>query len=202
MKLTAQSGDEHNGTFGNVTHQAGDGARVVMGSFDYVSVDETTDGDLDDFELSKLVFDLKGYGWGVRIQDGGNGGTVTINRCLYEGDADAYDGIKTQDGNNLITNNIVYGCSRSGFAGIRLNHNVSGRTVDCHNNTIIQCDNSFYQDVADLTEEQPDQNQYSGIYRPSSSTLLDLLSAVPVSTVYSMTTIYKLISKVLKPMTG
>lgn len=132
LKLTAESGAEHNGgAYGN-------GARVNHGTSDYLAIDETGAGELAKFEISKLAINMAGSG--NKGFSGINGGdtSLVINRLLVKGDANTSDqGIYTAVGagnNVLVTNNIVYGLTND--HGIYISSG-SNATQQIYNNTSI-----------------------------------------------------------------
>lgn len=136
LKLTAQSGDEHNGgAYGN-------GARINYGTSNSISFDETNAGDLADIEISKLALECSGYGnYGIRLRDVGGGGSILVNRMLIAG-----DGSNTRRGIDVdydcrtttyVRNNIVYGIA-SGYDGIRA-YSYSGTSIYIDNNSVIKC---------------------------------------------------------------
>ncbi|MBU0964724.1 hypothetical protein KKC06_06820 [Patescibacteria group bacterium] len=96
LKLTAASGAEHNGgAYGN-------GARVNFGTYDYLKLDETTDGHLDDAEISNLAFDISG------VNDYG--------LLSYDGDDENAPGCgTTQITTAANNNNISSGANKRGF---------------------------------------------------------------------------------------
>jgi len=74
LKLTAQSGDEHNGgAYGN-------GARISFGNGDGLVLDETTGGDLADVEISNLAFSSANNMICLLLSDCGDSGGVLVNR--------------------------------------------------------------------------------------------------------------------------
>lgn len=148
LKYTPVSGAEHNGgAYGN-------GARINFGTWDSLVLDETNEGDLDDFEFSKLAIDCTGAGnKGFNIVDGGNSGTLLFNRLLIVGDSDSLLGISVANGynwNNLvIRNNTVYGVGNgAGEAGIEINTAAGNGTISILNNTCCKNYNNFFQDAA------------------------------------------------------
>ncbi len=149
LKLTAESGAEHTGgAYGN-------GARIRVVNYDRLEINETSDGDLDDMEVSNLAFDLAGtdcIGW--QVVDGGNSGVVTFNRLLIQGTANSKWGIRVQGTvtNTSITNCIIYGVGDgAGDYGIGFSSVGAGDTHYCCNNTVIGCYDNFVQDGATLT---------------------------------------------------
>ena len=151
LKLTAESGAEHSGTFGNAIHQVGDGARVNMASGDYFELDETTNGHLDDAEISNLVLDVQGSNTGVTVTDGGNSGQLRVNRCVIKGDSNSRRGIQifsTTTDNVLITNNIIYDIGNGAGEGGILNSAVASdaQVIEVYNNTCINNYENFVQD--------------------------------------------------------
>lgn len=146
LKITAQSGKEHNGTFGNATHQAGDGARITLTSFDSLNFDETIGGDLDDVEISNLVLDIAGANnEGIRFSDGSDSGLFTVNRNIISGDANTLIGINQSSGavdNVQATNNIIYGISGGdGIAAVTR----FASNIFFANNTIAKCSRGIRQ---------------------------------------------------------
>jgi hypothetical protein len=147
LKLTAASGAEHNGgVYGN-------GARINYAGFDNISFDETTDGDLDNVEVSKLALDISGNSnSGIRFLDGGNSGELLADRLLIKGDSICDWGINTgglNAQNVVIRNNIMYGITdASNGAAIRIQRNDGNFTV--YNNTCIKNRNNIYNDSSSL----------------------------------------------------
>ena len=144
LKLTAASGAEHNGVAG------GEGARINYGTADWISVDETNDGDLDDLEISKLAIDASGSNnMGVYCLDGGNSGLLKFDRLLIKADANIHAYgiiyvINTASLNVQLSNSILYGASAS--KGI---HESSPNAYHSFlNNTIIGCNVGIHQDLA------------------------------------------------------
>jgi len=142
LKLTAESGAEHNGgSYGN-------GARINYPGYGYISFDETTDGHLDDIEISNLAIDASGNNSGVYLSDGGVSGTWTVSRMLFKCDASTNHGIRKASGGGVsackILNNIVYGATETSATGIFFHSGAS--TVYVYNNTVIGCYNNFRQD--------------------------------------------------------
>jgi len=149
LKLTAQSGAEHNGgAYGN-------GARIKFGTYDRINANETNNGDLDDFEISKIQLDISGAGnTGINFDDGGDSGLLLANRMLIKGDASSTAGIKLdiKASNARVTNNIIYGIGNgSGDCGINLKQNVVGSlNFYVANNTCIKNYSNIYQEHATL----------------------------------------------------
>jgi hypothetical protein len=150
LKLTAASDSEHNGIFGNATHQAGDGARVNYTSFDRIAISESSEGTLNDLELSKLVLDARGSGnIGVLISNSGENGLITVNKNIIRGDVDSTRGIDlvTTPTNYVIYSNIIYDFFDTGSHGIRSNVTFSQTSNGLiANNTVINCYNGIDTD--------------------------------------------------------
>ncbi len=139
LKLTAASGAEHNG------NAYGNGARINYGTSDRININETTNGDTDDVEISKLAIDASGSGnRALYLYDGGDDGNITLNRILIKGDADTAGGVETGSNlhNIIITNNIIYGCSASIGLKFGSSHINTELVV---NNTVIKCSTGIHQ---------------------------------------------------------
>ncbi|MCP3680265.1 MAG: hypothetical protein GY782_08470 [Gammaproteobacteria bacterium] len=138
LKITAQSGDEHNGS------AYGNGARITMGTFDSFTFDEVTGGDLADVEVSNLAFDITGQdNDGIKVID--VGGTILISRVLIAADSDSDYGIEFENsGLNVshVRNSILYGGSTS--TGIQANRSSGGGTLTLYNNTVIGWSTNIY----------------------------------------------------------
>jgi len=138
LKIAAQSGDEHNGgAYGN-------GARITCGTYDSIIVlDETNDQDMQDVEVSKLAFNIAGAeNRVVRVLDVGTGSNVLINRLLIVGDSNCFNALNRVygiTGTWIIRNSIIYGCSKTGYAGINDKVGHSGCISYVYNNTICKC---------------------------------------------------------------
>lgn len=138
LYLTAETGCAHNGgAYGN-------GARISFGAADGIFVDETNDGDLDDFEISKLAFLGANNLSCILISDAGNSGGITVNRCLFDGNGSTnIKGVTVgASGNNVtITNNIAYDCDSIGYS-----LNTADRVYAVYNNSSIKNGVGFFQD--------------------------------------------------------
>ncbi len=142
LKLTAQSGDEHNGT------AYGNGARINYGTFDSITLAEGLAGTLDNMEVSNLALNAAGSGNdGVLINNGGDDGTLLCNRLLVQGDGDSDTGIEAVDAatNVMIRNCIVYSF---GAEGININASGAGVTQTLYNNTSVKNAFGIRQDNA------------------------------------------------------
>ncbi|MBE9547667.1 MAG: hypothetical protein IMF10_09290 [Proteobacteria bacterium] len=141
LKLTAESGAEHNGgAYGN-------GARINFGSYDSITFNETNDGDLDHAEISKLALDISGDGnIGISLADGGNAQALIAQRLLVKGAVNSNIGISAGGiTNRKIYNCIVYGIGDgAGDSGIRPSP-AWNKTGDwnIYNNTVVECYNNF-----------------------------------------------------------
>ena len=136
LKITAESGAEHNGgAYGN-------GARIQFGTYDSIVFDETNDQDLGNIEISKLAMDISGAGnVGLNIADTGSG-DVLINRVLVKGDGTASrEGITVgyycRSTNVYVRNDIIYSIS-SGYSAIQL-RSYTGTNTFVYNNTMAKC---------------------------------------------------------------
>ena len=147
LKFTAASGAEHNGgAYGN-------GARINFTSYQSLYLNETSDGYLDDVEISKLAFDISGDNNEIDIINGGDSGLLLINRCLIK--CDQYTsqngsnalGLSDSAYNAAVRNCIIYGASKTGVAGIEINALFYGvyNTHVLYNNTIVKCYNGIRQ---------------------------------------------------------
>ena len=145
LYLTAESGAEHNGgAYGN-------GARIVMGTSDWFELNETNNGELDDFECSNLSFNCDGSNnMGFNCSDGSNNGMFTFNRLRLQNDGGGYYGFKIGQSGCLhvtITNCIIEGFGNGTIeSGIYLNNTDSNQVHFICNNTLIGNYNNFYQD--------------------------------------------------------
>lgn len=146
LKLTAESGAEHNGgAYGN-------GARIAYGGTNAtIEFDETNQGDLDDIEISNLALDASvNTDGGLVLTDGGNTGMWTINRLLIKGAANCKCGLYMLSGcrNVLITNNIIYDFGNGPTTvGIRLALSATtSLSATVYNNTVIGCYDGIVQD--------------------------------------------------------
>jgi len=146
LKLTAESGAEHNGgAYGN-------GARINYGTTDRLDFDETNDGDLDDIEISKVALDASGSNnQGIMFNNGANSGTWTCNRMLVKGDSNTLWGISANiglQGTLYVVNNIVYGIGDDTIeGGIRAKADNASATLYVYNNTCMKNYNNFVQDI-------------------------------------------------------
>ena len=148
LKLTAQAGDEHDGT------AYGNGARITMTAGDSFELDETTAGHLADVEVSKLAFDITGNNIGVNAVDCGGAGNVTLNRLLIAGDGNSPYGIRIQAAcsSSGIINNTVYGCGDTGNQGGIVYNNITSSDVHVlYNNTCAKNYNNINYDNATMT---------------------------------------------------
>jgi hypothetical protein len=139
LYLTAEVDCEHDGgAYGN-------GARINYPGYGYIHFDETTDGHLDDIEMSKLAIDASGNNSGLNLADGGNSGTWTVSRLLIKGDSNTNNGINKLVfggmGTCNIINNIIYGLTAVGIKFF--SHSA---TVNIYNNTVIGCYDGIRQD--------------------------------------------------------
>lgn len=137
LKLTAQSGDEHTGgAYGN-------GARINFDAFNDINFNETTNGDLDDIEVSNLAFDIQGAGnIALNLVDGSDSGSWLVNRCLMKGDSGTRIGIASRDAtaqNINIRNNICYDITDGTFGDGIAFFMFSGAAFTIYNNTCIAC---------------------------------------------------------------
>ena len=143
LKLTAASGAKHNGTFGSTTHASGDGARVNYGTSDRIIIDETTNGDMADFEIGDLVLDIQGNSnIGVELLDGGDGGLINAKSLVIKGDVLTLRGIQIVllITNGRVNNNIIHGIGNSANeSGIHALNVASAQNVLVANNTIAKC---------------------------------------------------------------
>ena len=141
LKLTAQSGDEHNGgAYGN-------GARISFTSYDLLKLSGTA---IDDVEISNIAFDVSGANnWAIRFDDGADTGNFLGNRLLVKGDADSNGGLYVyQNAINVdVRNCIVYGCSGGNSIRIDTSQYVAV-TWNIVNNTLIGGDSNIFQDDA------------------------------------------------------
>jgi hypothetical protein len=142
LKLTAQSGAEHNG------ENYGNGARITLTANDSIGVDETTDGHLDDFEISKLAIDATGANnIGVSFTDGGNSGLLLANRLVIVGDNDSDYGVRFYSTctNGRLTNSVIYAFGNAATeGGVFVTSVGAGDTIEIYNNTVCKCyDNIF-----------------------------------------------------------
>lgn len=138
LKLTAQSGDEHNGgAYGN-------GARINCASADYLSFDETTADHLADVEVSNLAIDASGSNnRGIYHIDAGSG-SFLVNRVLVKGDSSSKN-LCRSDQTADWRNNIIYGASGATRAGLTLNG-----TGTAYNNTVCKCTEGFSFGISGL----------------------------------------------------
>ncbi len=137
LKLTAESGAEHDGT---LPVGDGDGAWINYTAGDSIAFDETTGDDLANVEVSKLALDASGTNnLGVYAED--VGGIITINRLLIKGGWDSQRCIQLGNASYSATviNNICYGMGDAGGeTGITIETPAgSGPTVIIANNTLI-----------------------------------------------------------------
>lgn len=156
LKLTAQSGEKHNGTFGNTTHAGGDGARITVDSFDRIQFSEASAGTMDNIELSDLVFDITGSGnEACRLNNGGDsGGELLMTRCVVKGDSDSFKGVRTNwtANNPVIRNNIFYDIGAiAGEGAVIISMDFGSPTHTVHNNTIIGCYTGINQTTSSIT---------------------------------------------------
>lgn len=153
LKLTAQSGDKHNGSYGHATYEAGDGARVSMGSSDSIQFTESVAGKMDDIEVSDLVIDITGSANdGIRAQNGGDDGMWTIQRNVIFGGSSSDVGIQINNGctNITVINNIVSDADQTGICSNGAQD--AGNTVYIANNTVINCYRGIQQEDSSLIE--------------------------------------------------
>lgn len=134
LKLTAQSGDEHNGaTYGN-------GARVNFATYNEI---KWSDSDLANVEVSNLAFDVSGAGnYALYLLSCGST-LAKLNRLLIKGDSNTIYGLRLDyAGVNLrVTNCTIYGIGNGGSdAAILLDAEFSGggNTWAIYNNTCIK----------------------------------------------------------------
>jgi hypothetical protein len=144
LKLTAQSGAEHNGgAYGN-------GARIAQTSYDSIEISLIGDGGSEKGEISNMAFDISGVA-NVGPACGNNeNGTILFNRLLVKGDSASSYGlapassVSEVEGTVHTRNCIVYGCSGSNGIFFRTQYN--GGTYTFYNNTIIGCSVGIRQD--------------------------------------------------------
>jgi len=145
FKLTAQSGDEHNGgAYGN-------GARINMGTWDIIQFKESIAGKFDNIEVSNLAFDISGsYNSGVQLRDGADTGVMTLNRLLLKGDVSSNWGIDHHGAarNINVRNCICYGFTNANYHGLGVSGDSSGDKYIL-NNTCI----GNYNNIRELTAE-------------------------------------------------
>lgn len=147
LKITAQSGAEHNGgAYGN-------GARIACGTYDEIQIGNASDSNMANVEISKLALDITGAGnYGIELNRGAN--TLHyINRMLIAGDTSSFWGIYVgyRPLNVLITNNIIYGVGNSGTeAGIAFLFTYYDNVLDLFNNTVIGC----YNGIANIEDSE------------------------------------------------
>ena len=151
LKLTAQSGAEHDGT------AYGNGARILMGTYDGLNFDEIGENDLDNVEISNLAFNVEGAGnYAININDAGAGTLFKVNRCLVAGDSATTWGIYEDSSlcdNFRITNNIIYGVGDAdGDVGIGFDSTWGDGTMEVSNNTVIGCYDNIVQEAASDNE--------------------------------------------------
>jgi hypothetical protein len=142
LKLTAESGAEHDGKWNTST------ARINYGTYDYISLNEGTDGHLDDVIIEKLQIDNAGTSnYGIYILDGGNSGHLIIQKNIVKGDADSSCGIYCyyEATNVRIINNIVYDHSKATANGIMTFPEYAANVVLIANNTLIGNYNNLNQ---------------------------------------------------------
>lgn len=143
LKLTAASGAEHDGT------AYGNGARINFGTSDGINFNETTGGDLDDIEMSNLATDNSGnQNSGISLEDGGDSGTMTLNRILMQSNSVSVGAIRTGSGceTGSIRNCISYGFTKTTadfHGGIHIDAFAAG-TYTIYNNTCIKNYNNIY----------------------------------------------------------
>ena len=136
LTLTAKDGEKHDGTSGN-------GARVLVGNASSIKIDEITNGTLDDCVISDLNFIATGTAAdGILVNDGGDNGTIIVERCVIQGDGNSDVGILIGGiiDNLIIRNNIIYDMAQSGIENISAN---TIKTWEIYNNTIINCVTGF-----------------------------------------------------------
>lgn len=171
FQLTAQSGDEHNGS------AYGNGARINLGAGDALYFDETNDGDMDDVEVSNLAIDASGASnVGLYFADGANSGIFTVNRMLIKGDGSTDYPIRVDAGvaDIIITNSIIYDFS-GGY--VRL----GGTTAAAYNNTIIGCSYGILRAAGTVTiknnlVQASVNDDYSGAFTSSKNISEDATS--------------------------
>lgn len=153
LTFRTQSGDKHSGTFGNATHQAGDGARMNYGTYDSWSFDETNAGDLALVTIQDIVFDIQGAGnTAVVMQDCGDSGNIMVDSCIIKGNSSSTYGLQLGDtcDNVMLRNNCIYDIGDgSTDGGIRMYLQWNSQTVTFYNNFIDQCYNGFAQAVSE-----------------------------------------------------
>ena len=145
LKLTAEAGAEHNGG------AYGSGARILLGTWDRMEFDETTDTYLARAEILKLAMNCSGDGnEGWYIDDCG-ATKISLNRLVVKGNADTYRGISLWYGavNVDVFNCIVYGIGASagegGIAHIQLQDPGTHRIANC---TIVGCREGIINEYA------------------------------------------------------
>jgi len=139
FKLTAQSGDEHNGgAYGN-------GARIKYGTYDSLTFYESIDEAMDNIEISKLAIDISGTGNdGLIVSKAAQTDMCFINRLLIKGANDSDTGIKISNVEYLkIINCIIYEADEY---GINFNNQTPVNWLIA-NNTVVKGNVGIRQDA-------------------------------------------------------
>ena len=133
LKLTAQSGDKHDGKWNTSK------ARINYGTYDDIRFDETNDGDLTDIEVSDLQLDAIGtWNRGIRVRDAQNA-TINILRNIVRGNSVAHAGIDINDHADTVNiiNNVIYDFTEGTYGfGILLSTEWYSGTYNVYNNTL------------------------------------------------------------------
>lgn len=148
VTFTCQSGDKHNGTYGNSTHQAGDGARVVLDdNIEFLFLPTTPYDTVNcTIIIENLVFKhLASINQSYVVYWTAGLPTIYLRNCVGNGNGQsaAFDATMSgEDSIHYTYNNILYDYTHGERPVISNNGYQIGHTSIhyWYNNTVIDCD--------------------------------------------------------------
>lgn len=120
----------------------GSGHRINFGTFDSITIQETSGNTLNNGVIEKLAINASGVSnYGIWLYDGGDSGHLIVDRCVIVGDVNSQVGIQGRYGadNVIIRNNSIYNFTKtpasSAGNGIEIRDDFNNHTYEIYNNT-------------------------------------------------------------------